>query len=166
MKGLNAETPTLPVDTDLLIYYEAAAHRCLGKIALHEENEETIKEALIHFEKQLELCEAIGNARCVFNAKYNLAKTKSILEGIEYKYQVDEETLRASQDDYESNLAEYGEDHASTISSGKSFAFMLTSAHRLFEKAQILLTQLFPAASEYSVLITSEPRVLNRPSIC
>jgi hypothetical protein len=79
------------------------------------------------------------------NAKNNLAETKSMLEGIEYKYQVDEETLWASQDYYKSNLAEYGEDHAFTISSGGSFAFKLVSADRLIE-AQILLTKIFASS--------------------
>jgi hypothetical protein len=68
-----------------------------------------------------------------------------MLEGIEYKYQVDEETLWASQDYYKSNLAEYGEDHAFTISSGGSFAFKLVSADRLIE-AQIMLTKIFASS--------------------
>lgn len=47
--------------------------------------------------------------------------TKSRLEGIEFKYQADEDTFRELQDSYESNLAKY----ALTISSGEKFALQL-----------------------------------------
>jgi len=40
--------------------------------------------------------------------------TKSRLEGIEFKNQAEEDTFRALQDSYESNLAKYGEDYALT----------------------------------------------------
>ena len=49
--------------------------------------------------------------------------TKSRLEGIEFKYQADEDTFRALQDSFESNLAKYGEDYALTISSGENICF-------------------------------------------
>lgn len=100
--------------------------------------------------------------------------TKSRLEGIEFKYQADEDTFRALQDSYESNLAKYGEDYALTISSGEKFALQLLlrirnkTAYHSFR--QNYLTNLIirlkyryfrqnysTLVSEYMVLIIDKP---------
>jgi hypothetical protein len=56
---------------------EAFTHEVHGRIALDEGTEESARRAVVHFEKYLEVCKAIGDAVCIATAKNNLALAKS-----------------------------------------------------------------------------------------
>ena len=57
--------------------FEADTYNVHGWIALNEGTEESARRAVPHFEKQLQVCEAIGNAGRVATAKANIAIAKS-----------------------------------------------------------------------------------------
>jgi len=66
--------------------------------------EESARGAVAHFEKELEVNEAIGNAEGIAVAKGSIAIAKSKYEGGS-----NEKVLEASQELYELCIAEYGE---------------------------------------------------------
>lgn len=68
---------------------KAQAYNNLGCIAAEGASTESVKEAVVHVEKELELREASGNAVGVDNAKFSIAVAKSIGN--------EEELLKASQ---------------------------------------------------------------------
>jgi hypothetical protein len=75
--------------------------------------------ALTHFEKCLEVNEAIGCADGIATVKANIAFAKSKYEGINNN----EELLESSQELYELRIAELGEEDHLTILAGTNYAF-------------------------------------------
>jgi len=132
---LKVETPMLPK----IMKMEAFTHNGLGLIALREGKEESAKEALIHFEKNLELSTAINYAAGIADAEYNIALAKSKYERCDVRH--NEVQLKVCQDLYESYVASYGEEHTCTINTGVQLAIVLWNANRVIE-ADELLTRL------------------------
>jgi hypothetical protein len=114
---------------------ESFAYGVHGRIALYEGTEESARRAVTHFEKELEVFEAIGNDEGVATAKISIAAAKS-------KYAVgnnNEELVRASQELYELRIAEDGEGNEYTIDAGKFYAQRLQKANRLEEARELLM---------------------------
>ena len=61
--------------------FEADAYNVHGRIALDEGTEESARRAVVHFEKYLEVCKAIGDTDGIAAAKGNRAIAKSKYEG-------------------------------------------------------------------------------------
>jgi hypothetical protein len=122
---------------------EAFAFHVHGWIALAEGTEESARRAVTHFENQLEVNEAIGDAEGIATAKSNIAIAKS-------KYEDDnnnEELMKASQKLYELRVAKFGEDHEYTILAGKNYAIDLHKANR-GDEARDLLTKLLATSKQ------------------
>jgi hypothetical protein len=117
-------------------HFEADAYNTHGWIALYDGTEENARRAVVHFEKDLKVCEAIGDADNIAVARSNIALAKSKYEGGS-----NEEVLKASQELYEVRIAEYGDEHYYTIDAGKIYALRLQKANRGVE-ARELLTKL------------------------
>jgi hypothetical protein len=115
--------------------FEAFAHSVHGQIALFEGAEESFRSAVVHFEKDLKVCEAIGDDEGIAVAKSNIALAKSMYEGGNNS----EELMEASQDLYELRIAEFGEEHYYTIDAGKSYALHLQKANRREEARELLM---------------------------
>ena len=60
---------------------EAYAYNTHGQIAFDEGTEESAKRAVVHFEKDLKVCEANGDTDGIAAAKQNIAHAKSKYEG-------------------------------------------------------------------------------------
>jgi hypothetical protein len=114
---------------------EADAHYVHGCIAFNEGSEESARRAVIHFEKYMKVCEAIGNAEGIATAKSNIADAKSKYES----GNTDEEVLKASQELYELRIAEHGDEHYYTIDAGKIYALRLRKANRREEARELLM---------------------------
>jgi hypothetical protein len=112
---------------------EAGAHGVHGRIAIDEGTAESARRAVIHFENQLEVFEAIGDAEGVANAKSNIAVARSKYEGCNNK-----ELLRANQELYELRVTKLGEEHEYTIIAGKIYAIDLRKANRRDEARELL----------------------------
>ena len=113
---------------------EAFAYNVHGLITLDEGTEESTRRAVVHFEKSLQVCEAIGDADGIAAAKSNIALAKSKYESCN-----SEEVLRASQELYELRTAEYGEENEYTIRAGKIYAWRLRKANRREEARELLM---------------------------
>jgi hypothetical protein len=115
---------------------EAHAYNTHGLLALHEGSEESARRAVVHFEKSLQVVEAIGDDDGIATAKRNIAIARS-------KYDDDgsnnEEVLKASQEMYELRLAQSGDNNEYTIIAGKSYAFNLQKANRWGEARELLM---------------------------
>jgi hypothetical protein len=122
---------------------EADAHAILGRIVLSEGTEESAKRAVVHFEKDLKVCEAIGDAEGIAAAKGNIAIAKFIYEGGNNN----EEVFKASQEIYELRVAELGDENEFTISSGRIYAINLRIANR-GDEARELLTELLATSKQ------------------
>jgi hypothetical protein len=122
---------------------EADAYTTHGRIAFDEGTEESARRAVAHFEKSLQVFEAIGDAGRIATAKSNIAFSKSKYEGGNNN----EELLKASQDLYELRIAEDGEEHYYTIISGKNYAINLRKANR-GDEARELLTKLLATSKQ------------------
>jgi hypothetical protein len=61
--------------------FEAFAHSVHGQIALFEGTEESFRSAVVHFEKDLKVCKAIGDDEGIAVAKSNIALAKSMYNG-------------------------------------------------------------------------------------
>jgi hypothetical protein len=105
---------------------ESSAHSTLGAIALKERTEESARRAVVHFENQIEVYEAIGHAEGVATAKANVAIAKAMYEDDNNN----EEVLVTRRELYEMNVAKYGEEHAFPIDSGVKYASALQRANR------------------------------------
>jgi hypothetical protein len=114
--------------------FEADAFTVQGRIALAEGTKESARRAVVHFEKCLEVTEAIGFARGIANAQSNIANAKSKYEGDN-----NEELLKASQEVYKIRIAELGEEHEYTIIAGKDYAMTLQKTNRREEARELLL---------------------------
>jgi hypothetical protein len=118
--------------------FEADAYNVHGCIALAEGTEESARRAVVHFENQLKVFEAIGYTDGIVTAKSNIAIAKS-------KYEVgnnNEELLNASRKLYELRIAKLGEESEYTIEVGRIYAIDLRKANR-GDEARELLTKLF-----------------------
>jgi hypothetical protein len=122
---------------------EAFAYNAHGRIALDEGTEESARRAMVHFEKYLKVCEAIGDAGRIATAKNNLALAKSKYEGGNNN----EELMKASQELYELRIAELGEESEYTIDAGKMYADILQKSNR-GEEARELLTKLLATSKQ------------------
>jgi hypothetical protein len=122
--------------------FEAEAYNTYGRIALNEETEESARRAVVHFEKYLKVCKAIGYADGIATAKTNIAIAKSMYEGGN-----NEEVLKVSQELYELRIAEYGEENELTIHAGIDYAIDLQKANR-WEEARELLMKLLATSKQ------------------
>jgi hypothetical protein len=123
--------------------FEAEAYHTHGRIALDEGTEESARRAVTHFEKNLKVYEAIGNAEDIAIAKRSIAIAKSKYQGGNN----DEELLKASQELYELRIAELGEGNENTIRTGKNYAIDLRKANR-GDEARELLTKLLATSKQ------------------
>jgi hypothetical protein len=128
MKG---DAPPLP---RRYLNFKAHAHNVHGYIALNEGTEESAKRAVVHFENDLKVSEAIGNARGVATAKANIAVAKSMYECVNH-----EELVMASRELYELRVAELGEENEYTIDAGKHHAIDLHTANCGDEARELLM---------------------------
>jgi hypothetical protein len=119
--------------------FKAHAYNTHGLIALDEGTEESARRAVAHFENQLEVFEAIGDAEGVATAKINIALADDSGNN--------EELLRASQELYEMGVAEFGEETEYTIKVGKQYASNLRKANR-GDEARELLTKLLTTSKQ------------------
>jgi hypothetical protein len=116
--------------------FEADAYNVHGRIALDEGTEESARRAVIHFEKSLQVFEAIGHDdEGIVAAKGNIAIAKSKYEGGNNN----EERMKASQELYELRIAEHGEEHYYTILAGRNYAIDLRKANRGKEASDLLM---------------------------
>jgi hypothetical protein len=122
---------------------EADAYHVHGRIALSEGTEESARRAVAHFEKQLEVSEAIVDVEGIATAQASLAIAKSNYEGDRNN----EEVLKASQEVYEFRIAELGEENEYTIRTGRQYAIDLHNANRETE-ARELLTKLLVTSKQ------------------
>jgi hypothetical protein len=122
---------------------EADAYNVHGCIALDEGTYESARRAVAHFENQLEVIEAIGDAEDIAIAKSNIAYAKSMYESGNNN----EELMKASQELYEIRVAELGEENEYTIIAGMSYAINLHKANRGGE-AMELLTKLLATSKQ------------------
>jgi len=122
---------------------EANAHAVHGHIALDEGTEESAKRAVVHFENDLKVSEAIGDDEGIATAKADIAYAKSLYEGGNNN----EELVKASQELYELRIAEYGEENEYTIDAGRKYAIELLNANRGGE-ARELLTKLLATSKQ------------------
>jgi hypothetical protein len=122
---------------------KARAYGVHGRIALNEGTEESARRALIHFENQLEVYEAIDDVEGVAIARSNIALAKSKYEGENNN----EEVMKISQELYKMRVAENGEEDAVTIHAGRNYAIHLKNANRR-EEARDLLTKLLATSKQ------------------
>ena len=123
--------------------FEAFAYNTHGRIALEEGTDESARRAVVHFVKDLQVYEAIGNAEGAATAKANIAVAKSKYKGGNNN----EELLKASRELYKLRVAEYGEEHEYTIIAGKSYAIHLREAN-CGEEAMELLMKLLATSKQ------------------
>jgi hypothetical protein len=116
---------------------ESDAYNLHGRIALDEGTDESARRAVLHFEKSLQVFEAISDVEGIATAKRNIAYAKSKYEGGNNN----EDLLKASQKLYELRIAEYGKEDECTIIAGKNYAINLRKANR-GDEARELLTKL------------------------
>ena len=121
---------------------EAYTYNIHGRIALDEGTVESARGAVVHFEKHLKLCEAIGDAGGTAMAKTSIAHAKS-----KYKDGNNEEELKASQEMYELRIAKFGEGHEDTIRAGKNYAIALLKVD-FGEEARELLMKLLATSKQ------------------
>lgn len=81
---------------------------------------ESTRRAVTHFENQLAMNKAIGNVEGVATTNNTIAVVKSKFKG----GRNNKELLKASQDLYELCVAEYSEEHESTICAGNCWVEM------------------------------------------
>jgi hypothetical protein len=114
---------------------EADAYTVHGRIASDEGTEESARRAVAHFEKSLQVCEAIGDADGIATSKANIAIARSKDDN----GNDNDELLNASRDVYELRIAEFGEEHNYTITAGKNYALRLRKANRPEEARELLM---------------------------
>jgi hypothetical protein len=124
-------------------HFEAYAYTTHGRIALNEGTEESLRRAVVHFEKYLAVNEAIGDDEGIATAKANIAYAKSMYESGNN----DEELVNVSRELYKLRVSEYGEEYEYTIDAGKHYAINLCKANR-GDEARELLTELFATSKQ------------------
>jgi hypothetical protein len=115
--------------------FEADVYNVHGRIALDEGTDESARRAVVHFEKSLQVFEAIGDAEGIATAKANIADAKSKYEDGNNN----EELMKASQELYELRIAEDGDEHYYTIDAGKVYAGHLQKVNRGDEARELLM---------------------------
>jgi hypothetical protein len=123
--------------------FEADAYNVHGCIALNEGTEESARRAVVHFEKYLKVCEAIGYVEGIANAKHSIAVAKSKYEGGINN----EEVVKISKELYELCVAKHGEENEYIIHLGKIYASDLQKANR-GDEARELLTKLLATSKQ------------------
>jgi tetratricopeptide (TPR) repeat protein len=136
---LKGEVSSLPIRYSQM---EADAYNVHGLIAIFEGTDESARRAVAHFQKVLEVFEAIGDADGIATAKQNIAHAKSKYDGGNT-----EEVLKASQELYELRIAKFGEEDYYTIEVGRNYAIDLQKANR-WEEARELLTKLLATSKQ------------------
>ena len=121
---------------------ESYAYGVHGLIALTEGSEESARRAVAHFEKYLKVNEANSFADGIATAKAKIAAAKSLFVGDNT-----EELVKASQELYETRVAEYGYEDDYTIDAGIDYAINLRKANR-GDEARDLLTMLFTTSKQ------------------
>jgi hypothetical protein len=137
---MKADAPPLPMRYSQM---KADAYSTHGRIAFAEGTKEGARRAVAHFENQLEVNEAIGDAEGIAIAKRNIAVAKSKYKGGNNN----EEILKTSLEFYKLRVAEYGEEHEYTILAGKNYAIELHKANR-GDEARDLLTKLLAMSKQ------------------
>jgi hypothetical protein len=137
---MKADVSPLPIRYS---QFESTAYNAHGRIALDEETEESARRAVVHFEKSLQVCKAIGDDEGIAMSKNNIALAKSKCDDGNNN----EELLKVSKELYELRIAEYGEEHKYTIRAGKNYAINLRKANR-GEEARELLTKLLATSKQ------------------
>ena len=122
--------------------FQAFAYNVHGRIALNERTEESARRAVVHFKKDLSVCEAIGEVEGIAVAKGSIAVAQTMLVGDNT-----DEYLKASKELYELRVAKHGEAHEITILAGKHYAGGLQSANR-GDEARELLTKLLATSKQ------------------
>jgi hypothetical protein len=115
--------------------FQAFAYSTHGLIALNEGTEEGARRAVVHYENQLRVNEAIGDDQGIAIAKRSIVIAKS-------KYESGsniEEIVKTSQEFYELHVAEYGEEHEHTIRAGIVYAYKLQYVNRGDEARELLM---------------------------
>jgi protein involved in polysaccharide export with SLBB domain len=110
---------------------EAYVYNVQGQIALDEGTEESARRAVIHFENQLRVNEAISDAGGIAPSKKHIAVAKTQFERGNI-----EEILKVSQDVYKLFVAQYGEESESAIHA--VYAVNLQKANRGEEARDLL----------------------------
>ena len=114
---------------------EADAYITQGRIDFDEGTEESARRAVAHFEKSLQVFEAIGDADGAATAKRNIAIARS-------KYDDGnniEELLKAYQELYELRVAKLGEENEDTIDAGIIYAHRLQKSNRRKDARELLM---------------------------
>jgi hypothetical protein len=114
---------------------KAFAYYAHGRIAVNEGTKESARRAVTHFEKDLKVCEEIGDGEGIAMAQANIAIAKSKYEGGSNN---EEELLMTSRELYEMRVAELGEENEFTINSGRNYAILLLQANREGEARELL----------------------------
>ena len=123
--------------------FAAYAHNVHGRIALQEGTEESARRAVVHFEKDLKVSKAFGDADDIATAKDNIAYAKSKYEGDNNI----EELLETSRELYKLRITTDGEESEYTIRAGKQYALRLQKADRR-DEARELLTKLLATSKQ------------------
>ena len=111
---LKSVTPKLSAS---YLMREAHAYKSLGQIALQERTKESAMRAVVHFEMQLGLEQAIGDVEGAADARFSIALARSKYEGSNAKN--NKELLKVSHDVYTLYAAELGEVDAATSKSNQ-----------------------------------------------
>jgi hypothetical protein len=90
---------------------------------------------VVHFEKDLKVCEAIGDDDGIAAAKSNIARARSKYEGDKNNH----ELFKTSRELYELRVTKHGEEHENTIDAGKIYALRLRNADRREEARELLM---------------------------
>jgi copper chaperone CopZ len=114
---------------------EVNAHNAHGRLAFDEGTEESARRAVVHFENDLKVSEAIGDVEGIATAKASIAIAKSKYEGGSNE----EEVFRAFQEVYKMCIAELGEESEYTIRAGEDYAIELQRANRCDEARELLM---------------------------
>jgi len=122
--------------------FEASAYYTHGQIALKEGTDESARRAVVHFENQLKVNEAVGDNEGIATAKGNIAYAKYFFEDGNT-----DELLTTYQELYELRVAELGDEHEHTIKSGKNYAIRLQKVDR-GDEARELLTKLLATSRQ------------------
>jgi hypothetical protein len=127
---LKNDSPPLPLRYSR---FEGYAYHTHGQIALKEGTEESARRAVAHFEKELEVYNAIGDVDAVFVAKTLIANARSIYEGVNT-----EEVLKTYKELYELRVSVFGEKSGISIIAGRNYAIQLQKANRGYEACELL----------------------------
>lgn len=101
--------------------------------------------AVVHFENELKVYEAVGDIEGIAGARTNIAAAKSQLEGGCSEGLL---KLKTSREMYELQVAKHGEEHEATIRAGKLYSFNLRSSTNRRVEAREILTKLLATSTQ------------------